>query len=105
MLKEEPTAVGLVKFYTAHKLTLVAQSPAHYTEMGRLVARAGSLDCGDLATTYGAMLVEGPTVLGTRGKHVNVVQHLTRDLKNNPSGEDKQELLGPIEDYRQELGR
>jgi uncharacterized protein YbgA (DUF1722 family) len=41
MLDEEPTPGGLVKFHTAHKLTLMAHSPKHYTEMGRLVADAG----------------------------------------------------------------
>ena len=41
--------------------------------------------------------------MGTRGKHMNVLQHLMGFLKNHLSGEDKQELLGLIEDYRQEL--
>jgi uncharacterized protein YbgA (DUF1722 family)/uncharacterized protein YbbK (DUF523 family) len=103
MLKEEPAPGGLVKFHTSHKLTLMAHSPAHYTEMGRLVARAGSLPWDELAATYGAMLMEALTVLGTRGKHVNVLQHLMGYLKNHLSSEDKQELLELIEDYRQGL--
>jgi uncharacterized protein YbgA (DUF1722 family) len=40
---------------------------------------------------------------GTRGKRVNVLQHLMGYLKNHLSGDDKQELLGLIEDYRQGL--
>jgi uncharacterized protein YbgA (DUF1722 family)/uncharacterized protein YbbK (DUF523 family) len=100
MLKEEPTPGGLVTFHTAHKLTLMAHSPAHYTELGRLVAQAGSLPWDELTTTYGGMLMEGLTVLGTRGKHANVLQHLMGYLKNDLSSEDKQELLGLVEDYR-----
>jgi hypothetical protein len=42
-------------------------------------------------------------VSGTRGKHVNVLQHLMGYLKNDLSGEDKEELLGLIEDYREGL--
>jgi uncharacterized protein YbgA (DUF1722 family)/uncharacterized protein YbbK (DUF523 family) len=103
MLKEDPTPGGLVKFHTAHKLTLMAHSPAHYAEMGRLVARAGSLPWDELVAAYGGMLMEGLTVLGTRGKHVNVLQHLMGFLKNDLSSQDKQELLGLIEDYRQGL--
>lgn len=34
---------------------------------------------------------------------MNVLQHLTGYLKNHHSGEDKQELLGLIEDYLQGL--
>jgi hypothetical protein len=35
MLDKEPTPGGLVKFHTAHKLTLMAHSPKHYTKMGQ----------------------------------------------------------------------
>ena len=42
-------------------------------------------------------------LLGTRRKHVNVLQHLMGYLKNHLSSEDKQELLGLIEEYRQGL--
>ena len=43
LLEEDPTPGGLVRFHTAHKLTVMAHSPSHYQEMGRLVAQAGSL--------------------------------------------------------------
>jgi hypothetical protein len=51
-------------------------SPKHYTEMGRLVADAGKRDWAELTAEYGAQLMEGLGVMGTRGKHVNVLQHL-----------------------------
>jgi uncharacterized protein YbgA (DUF1722 family) len=89
MLGEEPTPGGLVKFHTAHKLTLMAHSPKHYTQMGRLVAAAGKQDWEELTAEYGAMLMEGLSVMGTRGKHVNVLQHLMGFLKNHLSSEDK----------------
>jgi uncharacterized protein YbgA (DUF1722 family) len=83
----------------------------HYTEMGRLVADAGKRDWDELTAEYGSMLMEGLSVrspersegTGTRGKHVNVLQHLMGYLKNHLSAEDKQELLGLVEDYRQGL--
>jgi uncharacterized protein YbgA (DUF1722 family) len=71
--------------------------------MGRLVADAGKRGWEELTAEYGAMLMEGLSVMGTRGKHVNVLQHLMGYLKNHLSSEDKQELLGLIEDYRQGL--
>jgi uncharacterized protein YbgA (DUF1722 family)/uncharacterized protein YbbK (DUF523 family) len=103
MLDGKPTPGGLVKFHSAHKLTLMAHSPKHYTEKGRLVADAGKRDWDELTSEYGAMLMEGLGVMGTRGKHVNVLQHLMGYLKNHLSNNDKQELLGLIEDYRQGL--
>ena len=77
------------RFHTVHKLTLMAHSPKHYTEMGRLVADAGKRDWDELTAGYGAMLMEGLSVMGTRGKHVNVLQHPMGYLKNHLSSEDK----------------
>jgi uncharacterized protein YbgA (DUF1722 family)/uncharacterized protein YbbK (DUF523 family) len=102
-LDNEPTPGGLVRFHTAHKLTLMAHSPSHYQEMGRLVAQAGTLPWDELADTYGRQLMEGLKVLGKPGKHVNVLQHLMGFLKNDLGREDKAELLRIIEDYRQGL--
>jgi uncharacterized protein YbgA (DUF1722 family) len=47
--------------------------------------------------------MEGLGVMGTRSKHVNVLQHLMGFLKTYLSSEDKRELLGLIEDYGQGL--
>ena len=88
MLESEPTPGGLVKFHTAHKLSLMAHSTKHYSEMGRLVADAGKRDWDELTAEYGALLMEGLGVMGTRGKHVNVLQHLMGYLKNHLSSED-----------------
>jgi uncharacterized protein YbgA (DUF1722 family)/uncharacterized protein YbbK (DUF523 family) len=100
LLEEDPTPGGLVRFHTAHKLTLMAHSPSHYQEMGRLVAQAGSLPWEEMVETYGHLLMEGLKVLGTPGKHTNVLQHLMGFLKDALSKDDKAELLGLIEDYR-----
>jgi uncharacterized protein YbgA (DUF1722 family) len=44
MLDKEPIPGGLVKFHTAHELTLMAHSPKQYTDIGRLAADAGKRD-------------------------------------------------------------
>ena len=56
--------------------------------MGRLVAEAGKWDWDELTAEYGTLLMEGLSVMGTRGKHVNVLQHLIGYLKNHLSSED-----------------
>jgi uncharacterized protein YbgA (DUF1722 family) len=83
----------------------MAHSPKHYTEMGRLVAQAGTLPWQELSAIYGRLFMEGLALLGTRRKHVNArsVQHLMGYLKRDLSSDDKQELLSLIEDYRNEL--
>ncbi|MHC4422568.1 MAG: YbgA family protein, partial [Planctomycetota bacterium] len=100
LLGEEPTPGALVRFHTAHKLTLMAHSPSHYQEMGRLVAEAGTAPWEDLTETYGRSLTDGLQVMTTSGKHANVLQHLMGFLKEKLAREDKAELLGLTEDYR-----
>ncbi len=103
MLTEEPTPGALVRFHTGYKLTLMAHSPAHYQELGRLVAQAGTLPWDELTATYGQQLMDGLGVMTSPGKHANVLQHLVGYLKDDLTSEDKAELLDYIEDYRQEL--
>ena len=56
---------------------------------GRLVADAGKRDWDELTAEYGTLLMEGLAVLGTRGKRVNVLQHVMGYLKKDLPGEDK----------------
>lgn len=117
MLDKEPTPGGLVPglsvqgrqvpHHIAHKphgpQSNLTEVQATTTEMGRLVADAGKRDWDELSAEYGAMLMEGLSVMGTRSKHVNVLQHLMGYLKNHLTSEDRQELQGLIEDYQQGL--
>jgi uncharacterized protein YbgA (DUF1722 family) len=68
---------------------------------GRLVATAGTVPWEELSATYGQLFMEGLALLGTRRKHVNVLQHIMGFLKNHLGSADKQEMLALIEDYRQ----
>ena len=60
------------------------------------MADAGKRDWDDLTAEYGVMLMEGLGVrspersegTGTRGKRVNVLQHLIGFLKNDLSSDD-----------------
>jgi len=103
LLEEDPTPGAMVKYHTAHKLTLMAHDPSRYREMGPLVARAGSLPWEELAAQYGRLLMEGLSVMTSPGKHANVLQHVMGFLKDAFPGEDKAELLAYIEDYRNGL--
>jgi len=71
MLEQEPTPGGLVKFHTAHKLTLMAHpglagragSPAHYQEMGRMVAKAGADPWEEMVAAYRTLWLLPPTLM------------------------------------------
>lgn len=103
MLDKEATPAGLVRFHTAHKMTVMAHSPRHQQEMGRLVAQAGSRSRETVLGRYGQLLMEALSVLGTPKKHTSVLQHLMGYIKTTLSSADKAELLALVEDYRRGL--
>jgi uncharacterized protein YbgA (DUF1722 family)/uncharacterized protein YbbK (DUF523 family) len=103
MLRENASPGGLVAFHTAHKMTFMAHSPAHYRQMGRLVAQAGSASWDELTAQYATLFMEGMAELATPGRHVNVMQHLMGYLKDTLEAEDKAELLALMDQYRRGL--
>jgi uncharacterized protein YbgA (DUF1722 family)/uncharacterized protein YbbK (DUF523 family) len=103
LLDRDPTPAGLVRFHAAHKMTVMAHSPRHLQEMGRLVARAGSLSWEKVSGEYGPLFMEALRVLGTPKKHASVLHHLMGYVKKALNSADTVELLGLIEDYRRGL--
>ncbi|TAN39809.1 MAG: DUF1722 domain-containing protein [Nitrospirae bacterium] len=93
----------LVEFHAAHKLLLLAHSPRHYTEMGRLVANSKKLRSETLHAEYFRMLMEGMALLATVRKNTNVLQHIAGYFKKQLSADERQELVEVIGEYHKGL--
>lgn len=90
---------AMIRFHANHKYLLLAHSPKHYTEMGRLVAAIKQYPPEDFRDAYRALFMDGLAVLSTTKKNVNVLQHILGFLKKLVTAEEKKDLLGTIEDY------
>ncbi|HYL81426.1 MAG TPA: DUF523 and DUF1722 domain-containing protein [Candidatus Acidoferrum sp.] len=93
----------LVAFHAAHKLLLLAHSPKHYTELGRLVAEAKGVPPTELEAHYGTLFMDALRVKATAKKHANVLHHIVGYFKRDLDARDKAELLTLIADYQQGL--
>ena len=102
-LFESWSAGALVRFHTAHKLTLMAHSPEAYRQLGRLVAGVRDLARRDVRERYSTEFMSALAMMATPRRHVNVLHHITGYFKNILTGASKAELLATIEDYRQGL--
>jgi uncharacterized protein YbgA (DUF1722 family)/uncharacterized protein YbbK (DUF523 family) len=103
-LNQEPLTVhGLMVFHSRHKLIAMSHDQNQAREIGRLIAELNSRDINNQAQTYLLALMSCLKVVATRGNHVNVLQHIQGYLKHKLDGDDKQELVATIEEYR--LGR
>ncbi len=94
---------ALVAFHTAHKFLVLAHSPRHYAELGRVVAVARHTPRAELRDAYSTSLMSALKVLATPAKHANVLQHMAGHLRAGASVADRQELLEVIEDHRRGL--
>ena len=92
---------NLVAFHTRHKLQILAHSPAHYRQLGNLVARAKERPLPEVYGQYQSMLMEALRLKATPKKNANVLQHLMGYFKKNLSADEKQELLEIIASYHQ----
>lgn len=97
------TRARLVAFHAAHKLVLMAHSPARLAELGRLVANPRALPPAALRERYAAAFMSALALRATRAKQTNVLHHILGYLKRSLDARDKTELVALIDDYR--LGR
>jgi uncharacterized protein YbgA (DUF1722 family)/uncharacterized protein YbbK (DUF523 family) len=93
----------LVRFHTAHKLQVMAHSPQHYREMGKLVADGKSLGASDLFSRYETLFMAALMLQATPRKNTNVLMHIMGYFKKQLSAGEKEELLSVIDRYHSQL--
>ncbi|HWI19370.1 MAG TPA: YbgA family protein [Vicinamibacterales bacterium] len=93
------TVDELMRFHTRHKLLLMAHSPEAYRALGRMVAGATREDLaqrlGDYRTAFAAAIAEPPT----RGRHVNVLQHIVGYFRDVATEQERRHMAAAIADY------
>lgn len=94
---------GLVSFHADHKLLLMAHSPSHARELGRIVAHAKGRPIGAVRQEYLEVFLTALKRIATVRKHVNVLQHCAGYFKRVLDSDEKQELQEVIEQYHREL--
>lgn len=93
-------ADALVRFHTAHKLTLMSHDERAMRALGRLVAEAGARPIAETAEAYITQFMEAMEKRATRKRHADVLMHLMGYLKKHIDADDKQELLDVLHAYR-----
>ena len=94
---------GLVDFHTRHKLMLMAHSPTHYRQLGRLTAGATGLGRRELLSEYCRLMLDGMKLVATVKKNTNVLYHAAGYFKKKLSADEKEELVEVISNYHDGL--
>jgi uncharacterized protein YbgA (DUF1722 family)/uncharacterized protein YbbK (DUF523 family) len=94
---------SLINFHTNHKFLILSHSRKHYQQMGQLVAQSDTLSLPERFAAYQDLLLQALRIKTTLKKHTDVLMHLMGFFKKELSADEKQELLGVINHYKQGL--
>lgn len=100
LLGQNKSLGGLVEFHTENKLLILSHNQDIYREMGRLVAQGKNYDLNELFDRYEELLLKALKLKTTLKKNINVLHHMLGYFKKNLSGDEKDELLSVIDQYR-----
>jgi uncharacterized protein YbgA (DUF1722 family)/uncharacterized protein YbbK (DUF523 family) len=93
----------LVAFHSAHKLLIMAHSPAAYARLGRIVATAKGQPRESLRQRYEGEFMAALAALATPGRHANVLHHMLGYVSPALDGDQRAEIEQLIDDYRRDL--
>jgi len=96
------TMGDVVRFHTAHKLTLMAHKPQAYQRLGQLVASGKSAVRREFQDRYSSEFMAAMETMATPRRHTNVLQHMLGYFKDSLDRESRAELLALIQDYAAE---
>ena len=83
----------VVRFHTAHKLTLMAHMPEAYQRLGRLVASGKSMARREFQDRYSSEFMTALQAIATPRRQTNVLQHMLGYFKQALDRESRAELL------------
>ena len=89
----------VVRFHTAHKLTLLAHKPEAYQRLGRLVASGKSMNRREFQDRYSSEFMTALQALATPRRQANVLQHMLGYFKQALDRVSRAELLALIQDH------
>ena len=100
LLSEGQSLGGLVAFHSREKLLLMSHSPNHYRKLGKLVAEGKKQSPASLFQAYESLFTEALLFKATPAKNMNVLQHILGYFKKQLTGDEKQEMMEVVSNYR-----
>ena len=94
------TRRGLMEFHSRYKYQLMANNPAQYKVLGKMLGSMAKADPNEIGPRYFSELMSALKKCATRGTHTNVLQHLNGYFKKTMSQDDRQEMQRLIGQYR-----
>jgi len=93
---------NIITFHSNHKYLLMAHSVKYYRLLEQLIAQIGQYTPSDFIHEYSRLFMIALSYKTTVSKNVNVLRHIIKCFKKHLSQNDKERLLGVIQEYHLE---
>lgn len=100
LLRTGLTRRALTEFHSRYKYQLMANNPAQYRILGKMLGSMADTDPAEIGPLYFSELMSALKKCATRGTHTNVLQHLNGYFKKTMSDDDRQEMQRLIGQYQ-----
>jgi len=100
MIEKGLSVSALMEFHQRHKFILLAHEEVEYRKLGPLIASVTKQNLHDIADEYLQRLMTMLKARSSRKRHTNVLMHVMGYLKNKIGGDDKQEMIEVMDNYR-----
>ena len=100
---QQPKIGPIIDFHGRSKLLILSHSPAHYREMGKLIAQAKQYPMAMLLEDYQRQFLEALKIQATPKKNANALAHMAGYFKKQLSPGEKAELADVIELHRMQM--
>lgn len=102
-IKTDKSLKALIEFHTRNKYLFMSHSQKHLKELGAILGsyKKGSQD--EIVKKYFLSLVACLKIHTSTAKHLNVLMHMLGYFKEKLSGDEKQEFLDILDQYKKGL--
>jgi uncharacterized protein YbgA (DUF1722 family)/uncharacterized protein YbbK (DUF523 family) len=99
-LKAEAKKLGeLVEFHTKYKFLLLSKHQSNYRELGRIVSNSSDAPFCEVVNSYFELFCETIGKKSTKGKVLNVLEHMLGFLKKQLDEDEKNEILKSFNEF------
>jgi uncharacterized protein YbgA (DUF1722 family)/uncharacterized protein YbbK (DUF523 family) len=102
-LASQPTQADLVEFHTNYKYFIYAKSHSAYKQLGVIVANPIKTNITTITSDYSTLFMQTLRAKTTINNTYNVLLHLMGYFKKLLNPEEKQNLLGLINNFKQKI--
>lgn len=98
--KNSSKLAEIIDFHTSYKYLILSKSQKHYKLLGKVVANGQNLPFKEVLDSYFLLFCEAISLKSSKGKTLNVLEHMAGFFKNELTKGEKKEIQKSFEEFK-----